>query len=128
MDLKAELLRKQAEFKKQRQQASDTNTIKATPIGEKVNIWSKKNKGVLERAQRDVEVKQEEENELDKSRCEYKNFQSVLLLYLYYSSKKLTLLWMILFRRKALESKSKIYEQLSQPTKTKAITGFLGIL
>lgn len=128
MDLKAELLRKQAEFKKQRQQASDTNTIKATPIGEKVNIWSKKNKGVLERAQRDVEVKQEEENELDKSRCEYKNFQSVLLLYLYYSSKKLTLLWMILFRRKALESKSKIYEQLSQPTKTKTITGFLGIL
>jgi hypothetical protein len=88
VDLKAELLRKQAEFKKQRQQASDTNTIKATPIGEKVNIWSKKNKGVLERAQRDVEVKQEEENELDKSRCEYENCQSVLLLYLFYSSKK----------------------------------------
>ncbi|XP_063403452.1 coiled-coil domain-containing protein 174-like [Mytilus trossulus] len=83
IDLKAELFRKQEEFKQQKLQSSSTNYVKSRPIEKKSTVWSKQNVGVLQRAQKDLESKAEDENEYEKS-------------------------------RKALEKKSKLYEQISK--------------
>ncbi|XP_064606038.1 coiled-coil domain-containing protein 174-like [Liolophura sinensis] len=66
VDLKAELFRKQEEFKTQKLQKA--TFIKSRVTEKKPNIWSKKNAGVLQRAERDLEAKAEEENSLEKSR------------------------------------------------------------
>ncbi|XP_052086891.1 coiled-coil domain-containing protein 174-like isoform X2 [Mytilus californianus] len=83
IDLKAELFRKQEEFKQQKLQSSSTNYVKSRQTEKKSTVWSKQNVGVLQRAQKDLESKAEEENEYEKS-------------------------------RKALEKKSKLYEQISK--------------
>ncbi|XP_076076675.1 coiled-coil domain-containing protein 174-like isoform X1 [Mytilus galloprovincialis] len=83
IDLKAELFRKQEEFKQQKLQSSSTSYVKSRPVEKKSTVWSKQNVGVLQRAQKDLESKAEDENEYEKS-------------------------------RKALEKKSKIYEQISK--------------
>ncbi|XP_065120574.1 coiled-coil domain-containing protein 174 [Paramisgurnus dabryanus] len=68
VDLKAELYRKQEEFKQDRlgQDAGDAHTQKIKI--KKPNIWSKQNEGVNARAQKDVQQTTEEELTLDKSR------------------------------------------------------------
>ncbi|XP_064627208.1 coiled-coil domain-containing protein 174-like [Lineus longissimus] len=66
IDLKAELYRKQEELKQEK--LLKGNYIKARPTEKKLNIWDKKNIGVLERAQKDLEAKAEEEDDLEKSR------------------------------------------------------------
>ncbi|VDI13300.1 Hypothetical predicted protein [Mytilus galloprovincialis] len=83
IDLKAELFRKQEEFKQQKLQSSSTSYVKSRPVEKKSTVWSKQNVGVLQRAQKDLESKAEDENEYEKS-------------------------------RKALEKKSKLYEQISK--------------
>ncbi|XP_071151754.1 coiled-coil domain-containing protein 174-like [Mytilus edulis] len=83
IDLKAELFRKQEEFKQQKLQSSSTSYVKSRPTEKKSTVWSKQNVGVLQRAQKDLESKAEDENEYEKS-------------------------------RKALEKKSKLYEQISK--------------
>ncbi|KAK3585520.1 hypothetical protein CHS0354_022929 [Potamilus streckersoni] len=69
IDLKAELYRKQEEFNRQKLQ-SQNSYVKGKPSSseKKPSIWSKKNAGVLERAQRDIEEKVEEENVFEKSK------------------------------------------------------------
>lgn len=69
VDLKAELYRKQEQFKHDRlgQDAGGGAQKSKTKI-KKPNIWSKQNEGVNARAQKDVQQTAEEENTLDKSR------------------------------------------------------------
>ncbi|XP_061193538.1 coiled-coil domain-containing protein 174-like [Saccostrea echinata] len=68
IDLKAELFRKQEEFKKQQLQNKNASTIKGKSVEKKASVWSKKNKGVLERSSKDLEEKIEEANQYERSR------------------------------------------------------------
>ncbi|KAL1272611.1 hypothetical protein QQF64_028473 [Cirrhinus molitorella] len=68
VDLKAELYRKQEQFKHDRLGQDAGAAQKSKPKIKKPNIWSKQNEGVNARAQRDVQQTAEEENTLDKSR------------------------------------------------------------
>ncbi|XP_074054576.1 coiled-coil domain-containing protein 174 [Macrotis lagotis] len=68
VDLKAELFRKQEEFKQEKllKDAGVPGKPKAT--SKKPSIWNKQNAGVSERAEKDAEQKIEEQKTLDKSR------------------------------------------------------------
>ncbi|XP_048878517.1 coiled-coil domain-containing protein 174 [Brienomyrus brachyistius] len=66
VDLKAELYRKQEEFRHERL-ASDSAEKPKSKLT-KPNIWNKQNEGVSVRAQKDVEQATEEEDSLEKSR------------------------------------------------------------
>lgn len=68
VDLKAELYRKQEQFKHDRLGQDAGAAQKAKTNIKKPSIWSKQNEGVSARAQRDVQQTAEEENTLDKSR------------------------------------------------------------
>ncbi|XP_051752325.1 coiled-coil domain-containing protein 174 [Ctenopharyngodon idella] len=68
VDLKAELYRKQEQFKHDRLGQDAGAAQKSKTKIKKPNIWSKQNEGVNVRAQRDVQQTTEEENTLDKSR------------------------------------------------------------
>ncbi|XP_073708391.1 coiled-coil domain-containing protein 174 [Garra rufa] len=68
VDLKAELYRKQEQFKHDRLGQDAGAAQKSKTKIKKPNIWSKQNEGVNARAQRDVQQTAEEENTLDKSR------------------------------------------------------------
>ncbi|XP_053388314.1 coiled-coil domain-containing protein 174-like [Mercenaria mercenaria] len=84
IDLRAELFRKQEEFKTQKLQSENTGFIKGKPSTshKKPSLFSKKNAGVTQRAEKDYEEKLEEENVFERS-------------------------------RKALESKAKLYEKIA---------------
>ncbi|KAM9324378.1 coiled-coil domain-containing protein 174 [Gastrophryne carolinensis] len=75
VDLKAELFRKQEEFKREKATGGPS---KPQAAQKKPNIWSKQNAGVNTRAERDVEEKTEEDNTLEKSR---KRLEEKALLY-----------------------------------------------
>ena len=60
IDLKAELFRKQEQFKQQKLQSNNASFIKSKATEKKPTIWSKQNAGVLQRAQKDIETKVEE--------------------------------------------------------------------
>nr|KAG5703955.1 hypothetical protein BaRGS_020552 [Batillaria attramentaria] len=83
VDLKAELFRKQEEFKRLKA-AGSTEFVKGRKAERhgKTDIFSRKNAGVSQRAQLDLEKKEEEDNVMEKS-------------------------------RRALEAKSKIYEKIA---------------
>ncbi|XP_051873532.1 coiled-coil domain-containing protein 174 isoform X2 [Pristis pectinata] len=68
VDLKAELYRKQEEFKQDKLLKEAGGQYKAKPSNKKPTIWSKQNIGVTDRAEKDVEEKIEEQQTLDKSR------------------------------------------------------------
>ncbi|NXU53173.1 CC174 protein, partial [Turnix velox] len=68
VDLKAELFRKQEEFKKEKLLKDAGIFAKPRTTNKKPSIWSKQNTGVANRAEKDVEQKTEEEDMLDKSR------------------------------------------------------------
>ncbi|NXK54957.1 CC174 protein, partial [Chauna torquata] len=68
VDLKAELFRKQEEFKKEKLLKDAGVFAKPKPSNKKPSIWSKQNIGVANRAEKDVEQKAEEDQTLDKSR------------------------------------------------------------
>ncbi|KAJ1110729.1 hypothetical protein NDU88_008076 [Pleurodeles waltl] len=68
VDLKAELFRKQEEFKKEKLLKDAGAPVKPKTVNKKSNIWTKQNSGVTERAEKDVEERIEEEKTLDKSR------------------------------------------------------------
>ncbi|ROL50686.1 Coiled-coil domain-containing protein 174 [Anabarilius grahami] len=68
VDLKAELYRKQEQFKHDRLGQDAGAAQKSKTKIKKPNIWTKQNEGVNARAQRDVQQTTEEENTLDKSR------------------------------------------------------------
>lgn len=70
VDLKAELYRKQQEFRQEKlTQPGGPSTAGAAPRPKlKPNIWTKQNEGVSARAQKDVELSAEEENNLEKSK------------------------------------------------------------
>ncbi|XP_045197619.2 coiled-coil domain-containing protein 174-like isoform X2 [Mercenaria mercenaria] len=84
IDLKAELFRKQEEFRTQKLQSENTGFIKGKPSTshKKPSLFSKKNAGVTQRAEKDYEEKLEEENVFERS-------------------------------RKALENKAKLYEKIT---------------
>ncbi|XP_072037113.1 coiled-coil domain-containing protein 174-like [Amphiura filiformis] len=66
--LKAELFRKQEEFKRERlQNAGSSSTSRPKSSVKKANIWSKKNAGVDSRAERDTQLTSEEEDTLARS-------------------------------------------------------------
>ncbi|XP_035686447.1 coiled-coil domain-containing protein 174-like isoform X2 [Branchiostoma floridae] len=67
VDLKAELIRKQGEFKKEKLQPSTTAKPKVS--SKKGGIFNKSNAGVAERSQRDVEQQAEDRKNHDKSRA-----------------------------------------------------------
>ncbi|XP_057561957.1 coiled-coil domain-containing protein 174 [Hippopotamus amphibius kiboko] len=68
VDLKAELFRKQEEFK-QEKLLKDAGVLgKPKPTTKKPSIWSKQNAGVSNRAEKDAEQKIEEQKTLDKAR------------------------------------------------------------
>ncbi|KAM3877841.1 coiled-coil domain-containing protein 174 [Diretmus argenteus] len=73
VDLKAELYRKQEQFKQDKlgQENSGTSfkSIKSNTKAKKPNVWVKENAGVSARAQKDVEQQAEEEINLDKAKC-----------------------------------------------------------
>uniref|UniRef100_A0A0B8RRJ7 CCDC174 alpha/beta GRSR domain-containing protein n=1 Tax=Philothamnus irregularis TaxID=1899461 RepID=A0A0B8RRJ7_9SAUR len=68
VDLKAELFRKQEEFKKEKLLKDAGVHVKPKTVNKKPTIWTKQNKGVSDRAEKDVEQKIEEQQTLDKSR------------------------------------------------------------
>ncbi|XP_008292592.1 coiled-coil domain-containing protein 174 isoform X2 [Stegastes partitus] len=69
VDLKAELYRKQEQFKQQKLGQETTGAgFKAKPTVKKPNIWTKQNAGVSARAEKDAEQLAEEQNSLDTSR------------------------------------------------------------
>ncbi|XP_047929534.2 coiled-coil domain-containing protein 174 isoform X1 [Anser cygnoides] len=68
VDLKAELFRKQEEFKKEKLLKDAGIFAKPKPLNKKPSIWSKQNTGVASRAEKDVEQKAEEDQTLDQSR------------------------------------------------------------
>ncbi|XP_043098269.1 coiled-coil domain-containing protein 174 [Puntigrus tetrazona] len=68
VDLKAELYRKQEQFKHDRLGQDEGASQKSKTKIKKPNIWSKQNEGVSARAERDVQQTTEEENTLEKSR------------------------------------------------------------
>ncbi|XP_020658460.3 coiled-coil domain-containing protein 174 isoform X1 [Pogona vitticeps] len=68
VDLKAELFRKQEEFKKEKLLKDAGVPIKPKVTNKKPSIWTKQNKGVSNRAEKDAEQKIEEQQTLDKSR------------------------------------------------------------
>ncbi|NXE12418.1 CC174 protein, partial [Lophotis ruficrista] len=68
VDLKAELFRKQEEFKKEKLLKDAGIFAKPKTSNKKPSIWNKQNTGVANRAEKDVEQKTEEEHILDKSR------------------------------------------------------------
>ncbi|KAH0630194.1 hypothetical protein JD844_012913 [Phrynosoma platyrhinos] len=68
VDLKAELFRKQEEFKKEKLLKDAGAPAKPKATSKKPSIWTKQNKGVSDRAEKDTEQKIEEQKTLDKSR------------------------------------------------------------
>ncbi|XP_067907540.1 coiled-coil domain-containing protein 174 [Heterodontus francisci] len=68
VDLKAELYRKQEEFKHDKLLKEAGAPFKAKPVNKKPNIWIKQNAGVSDRAEKDVEESIEEQQTLDKSK------------------------------------------------------------
>ncbi|KAM5148225.1 coiled-coil domain-containing protein 174 [Mantella aurantiaca] len=78
VDLKAELFRKQEEFKREKVSRSAEGPSKPKVVPKKPSIWNKQNVGVTARAEKDAEQKAEEDNTLDKSR---KKLEEKALLY-----------------------------------------------
>ncbi|OXB56183.1 hypothetical protein ASZ78_016962 [Callipepla squamata] len=68
VDLKAELFRKQEEFKKEKLLKDAGIFAKPKPSNKKPSIWTKQNTGVAKRAEKDIEQKAEEDQILDQSR------------------------------------------------------------
>jgi len=68
VDLKAELYRKQEQFKQAKLGQEHGAGSKSKVTVKKPNVWSKQNAGVSARAEKDAEQVTEEENNLDKSR------------------------------------------------------------
>ncbi|KAJ6668309.1 hypothetical protein lerEdw1_015686 [Lerista edwardsae] len=68
VDLKAELFRKQEEFKKEKLLKDAGVPVKPKATNKKPTIWNKQNKGVLDRSEKDAEQKIEEQQTLDKAR------------------------------------------------------------
>uniref|UniRef100_A0A8C6QRI8 Coiled-coil domain containing 174 n=1 Tax=Nannospalax galili TaxID=1026970 RepID=A0A8C6QRI8_NANGA len=68
VDLKAELFRKQEEFKQEKLLKDSGAFGKPKTINKKPSIWSKQNAGVSNRAEKDAEQKLEEQKTLDKAR------------------------------------------------------------
>ncbi|XP_036387755.1 coiled-coil domain-containing protein 174 [Megalops cyprinoides] len=68
VDLKAELYRKQEEFKQEKLGHDGGVPLKPKTKIKKPNVWTKQNEGVSARAQKDVEQAAEEENTLDKAK------------------------------------------------------------
>nr|XP_006630781.1 PREDICTED: coiled-coil domain-containing protein 174 [Lepisosteus oculatus] len=68
VDLKAELYRKQEEFKQEKLVKDAGVPLKPKPINKKPGIWSKPNEGVAARAQKDVEQMSEEKKTLDEAK------------------------------------------------------------
>ncbi|NXL55217.1 CC174 protein, partial [Chordeiles acutipennis] len=68
VDLKAELFRKQEQFKKEKLLKDAGVFARPKTSNKKPSIWTKQNTGVANRAEKDVEQKTEEEDMLDKSR------------------------------------------------------------
>ncbi|XP_015284859.1 PREDICTED: coiled-coil domain-containing protein 174 isoform X2 [Gekko japonicus] len=68
VDLKAELFRKQEEFKKEKILKDAGTFVKTKATNKKPSIWTKQNKGVSDRAEKDAEQKIEEQQTLDKAR------------------------------------------------------------
>ncbi|XP_049622247.1 coiled-coil domain-containing protein 174-like [Suncus etruscus] len=68
VDLKAELFRKQEEFKQEKLLKDSGVLGKPKTTNKKPSIWSKQNAGVSSRAEKDAEQKIEEQKTLDKAR------------------------------------------------------------
>ncbi|EMP35592.1 Putative protein C3orf19, partial [Chelonia mydas] len=68
VDLKAELFRKQEEFKKEKLLKDAGVSVKPQTTNKKPSIWNKQNTGVSSRAEKDVEQKIEEDQTLEKAR------------------------------------------------------------
>ncbi|XP_073207392.1 coiled-coil domain-containing protein 174 isoform X2 [Lepidochelys kempii] len=68
VDLKAELFRKQEEFKKEKLLKDAGVSVKPQTTNKKPSIWTKQNTGVSSRAEKDVEQKIEEDQTLEKAR------------------------------------------------------------
>ncbi|KFO27442.1 coiled-coil domain-containing protein 174 isoform X1 [Fukomys damarensis] len=68
VDLKAELFRKQEEFKQEKLLKDSGVFGKPKTTNKKPSIWSKQNAGVSNRAEKDAEQKIEEQKTLDKAR------------------------------------------------------------
>uniref|UniRef100_A0A452HHZ1 Uncharacterized protein n=1 Tax=Gopherus agassizii TaxID=38772 RepID=A0A452HHZ1_9SAUR len=68
VDLKAELFRKQEEFKKEKLLKDAGLSVKPQTTNKKTSIWNKQNTGVSSRAEKDVEQKIEEDQTLEKAR------------------------------------------------------------
>uniref|UniRef100_A0A8D2JPX0 Coiled-coil domain containing 174 n=1 Tax=Sciurus vulgaris TaxID=55149 RepID=A0A8D2JPX0_SCIVU len=68
VDLKAELFRKQEEFKQEKHLKDSGVWTKPKTTNKKPSIWSKQNAGVSNRAEKDAEQKAEEQKTLDKAR------------------------------------------------------------
>nr|XP_056712530.1 coiled-coil domain-containing protein 174 [Euleptes europaea] len=68
VDLKAELFRKQEEFKKEKFQKDAGTFVKTKVTNKKPSIWTKQNKGVSDRVEKDAEQKIEEQQTLDNAR------------------------------------------------------------
>ncbi|KYO24880.1 coiled-coil domain-containing protein 174 isoform X1 [Alligator mississippiensis] len=68
VDLKAELFRKQEEFRKEKLLKDAGVPVKPKTTNKKPSIWNKQNTGVSGRAEKDAEQKIEEQQTLDKAR------------------------------------------------------------
>ncbi|KAL7986146.1 hypothetical protein Chor_011312 [Crotalus horridus] len=123
IDLKAELFRKQEEFKKEKLLKDAGVPIKPKTANKKPTIWAKQNKGVSDRAEKDAEQKIEEQQTLDKSR---QKLEEKALLYEKmtkgdFPDEETEELYLVDFTQKIIDKQREVQELCTSETAKKAV-------
>uniref|UniRef100_A0A0K8S245 Putative C3orf19-like protein n=1 Tax=Crotalus horridus TaxID=35024 RepID=A0A0K8S245_CROHD len=123
IDLKAELFRKQEEFKKEKLLKDAGVPIKPKTVNKKPTIWAKQNKGVSDRAEKDAEQKIEEQQTLDKSR---QKLEEKALLYEKmtkgdFPDEETEELYLVDFTQKIIDKQREVQELCTSETAKKAV-------
>ncbi|XP_015673511.1 coiled-coil domain-containing protein 174 [Protobothrops mucrosquamatus] len=123
IDLKAELFRKQEEFKKEKLLKDAGVPIKPKAVNKKPTIWAKQNKGVSDRAEKDAEQKIEEQQTLDKSR---QKLEEKALLYEKmtkgdFPDEETEELYLVDFTQKIIDKQREVQELCTSETAKKAM-------
>ncbi|XP_032066858.1 coiled-coil domain-containing protein 174 [Thamnophis elegans] len=125
VDLKAELFRKQEEFKKEKLLKDAGVYVKPKTVNKKPTIWTKQNKGVSDRAEKDVEQKIEEQQTLDKSRqkLEEKAHLYEQMTKGDFPDEETEELYLVDFTQKIIDKRREVQELCASETARKAMGG-----
>ncbi|KAG8128077.1 putative C3orf19-like protein [Naja naja] len=118
VDLKAELFRKQEEFKKEKLLKDAGVHVKPKTVNKKPTIWTKQNKGVSDRAEKDAEQKIEEKQTLDKSR---QKLEEKARLYEKMTKGDFPDLYLVDFTQKIIDKQREVQELCTSETARKAM-------